>query len=112
MAEHDTAPSDELLKKVDGIAWMKEMLPFAERAEVSRIGLFVQSRQLSGERRQIMAGGRFRPNLEFIKHPNGTTTVSKYRPGPWESKVEETLEFVAKLYERVAGLPSGTMLGK
>lgn len=97
MARDRRTNFDRCLDKVEEIAKIKQQLPVAKQSQTSLCGLYVESRPLSGNRTRIIARCRFRPDLVFTLHPDGTRTVEKVRSGPWESKVDETLDLVRRL---------------
>jgi len=85
-------PSEHLLDSIEEIAAIKERLSLGDRSLTSARGLHVHKKELADEGYLYIAGGRLTKKLIFIRETEGARNVTKYQPGGWEFKVEETLE--------------------
>jgi len=90
-------PPESLLDSVEEIADIKQSLSLRDRSLTSTNGFYVQSGSLPGDQIQYMAGGEFVAKLVFVRKLGGSREVTKYRPGNWENKANETLELCRAL---------------
>jgi hypothetical protein len=63
-------PSEELLEKIQHIAFRKSMVSLAYRGEFNKFGVYVQSKDIHEQgftKTTYMAGGKFIPKLIFME---------------------------------------------
>ena len=99
-------PSEHLINSIEEIAAIQDSLSLGDRSLTSARGLHVKTKSLATGELQYMAGGRLITRLIFVKEPDGTKSIKKYRPGDWEFKVEETLELCRTLKRAAEDLKS------
>jgi hypothetical protein len=97
MSNKNIEPPENLLDSIEEIATLKKVFSLRDRSLTSANGLYVQSGSLPGYGTQYMAGGEFIAKLVFVRKPDGSREITKYQPGDWEDKVNETLQLCRQL---------------
>ena len=91
-------PSEELIEKVVRIAQTKNAVRWSHRGRFNQFGVVVRRRVMKRYgKTAYRVSGRFLPMLMFQedwRNPGRPViTVTKYRPGDWEKKLDELYEF-------------------
>ena len=90
----------EVIRDLEEIARIKQLLLGSAGVFVSELGLHVQLREAAGMER-LQVGGMFRSRVDLRRESrSGSWEIRKYRPGDWESLVGPTLRLVHWLADR------------
>ena len=84
----------EVIRNLEEIARVKQLMPRTASSFVSELGLHVQFREAAGMER-LQVGGMFRSRVDLGRDSHSEPwQIRKYRPGHWESLVAPTLTLV------------------
>jgi len=89
-------PSEELLEKVQQIAYIKSRVSLVYRGEFNKFGVYVQTKDIYGrdvDKTIYMAGGKFIPKLKF-------TEVTKAFPPEVPDEVFQDLDIHDPNYDK------------
>ena len=87
----DETTQEQLIEKLSGIAWSKNLLPFQLRGWVNSLGLHVQEQQ-AGPWTRLRAGGSIRSYIDAWKEGEGGWEIKRFDSSTWERRFSHLVE--------------------